>query len=106
MQQQSDLSALGRVLVAAALALPLAAYADEAELTRRLDNLSKELEAVKAELARMKKEREQQPAAGAPPKAATAPTQTAQPAQTQTPYVNSEAAPSAGGEPDTVITSY
>jgi hypothetical protein len=102
MQQRSGLGVLGQVLVASALALPLVAQADEAELERRLEKLSNELDAVKAELARMKKEKEQ--AGAAVPKAAPVPapaTQAAKPAET--PYVNTEAT---GGEPDTVITGY
>src|SRR5882724_7684118 len=104
MQQRSGLGTLGRMFVATALALPLAAHADEAELARRLDSLAKELEAVKAELAKLKQEREQ--AATPAPKAATAPTPPAQAAQPgQAPYTNTEAAPG-GGEPETVITGY
>jgi hypothetical protein len=94
MQQRSGLAALGQVFVATALALPLVAFADEAELTRRLEKLSNELEAVKAELAKMKKERAQteQPADSAP---------AARPAEA--PYTNAE---SASGGADTVLSSY
>src|SRR5262245_22999464 len=99
MQYRSRLGTLGQFLVAAALAVPVVAPADEAEVTRRLEKLSNELEAVKAELAKMKKEREQAPAPAATAAPATA--QAAKPAET--PYTNTEAVP---GGPDTVITAY
>jgi hypothetical protein len=82
------------------LAFPLASHADEAELARRLERLSSELEAVKAELAKMKKEREQGAATGPAAAASAAPAK----AQ-ETPYANTDATP-AGGEPDTVLSSY
>lgn len=97
MQQRSGRATLGRMLVAGALALPLAAQADEAELARRLERLSNELEAVKAELAKMKKEREQAGTQAAP----SAATPTASPAEA--PYTNTEGA---ARDADTVITSY
>lgn len=91
----SRLDALRRFFVATALALPLIAHADEEELARRLEKLSNELEAVKAELAKMKKEREQ---AAAPQTAGAS----------ATPYTNTAASNSgaAPGSPDTVITGY
>jgi hypothetical protein len=61
-------------LVAATFALP--AHADEAELAKRVERLATELEAVKAELARMKSEKAAAPAAApvaAVPAAAPAP---------------------------------
>src|SRR5258705_7483845 len=94
MHHRSGLSTLGQMFVATALALPLVVHADEAELTRRLEKLSNELEAVKAELAKMKKEREQA-------RAPVAAQQATKPAET--PYTNTEAAP---GGSDTVLTSY
>ena len=101
MQQRSGLGSLGRVLVATALALPLVVQADEAELARRIEKLSNELDAVKAEHARMKQEKE---AAGAAAPRATAPAATTQAAKpAETPYVNTE---TAGAQPDTVITGY
>ncbi len=97
-----SLRALRPALVAAALALPLVAYADEAELTRRLERLANELDAVKAELAKLRKEREQATTATTP--AATTPA--AGPARVaDAPVVNSDM-PSAAREPDTVLTSY
>jgi len=91
---RSGLNTLGQMFVATALALPLVVHADEAELTRRVEKLSNELEAVKAELAKMKKEHEQGAVQGAPQQAT-------KPAET--PYTNTEAAP---GSSDTVLTSY
>ncbi|HUL67514.1 MAG TPA: hypothetical protein VLW55_23175 [Burkholderiaceae bacterium] len=104
MQHRSRLGTLGQLFVATALALPPAVHADEAELAQRLEKLSSELEAVKAELAKMKKDREQAAVVAAP-------VQSAQPAQTaqatkpaEAVYTNTEAAP--GGAPETVITGY
>jgi hypothetical protein len=100
MEHASRLSKLRPIAIAVALALPLAAQADEAELMRRLEKLSNELEAVKAELAKMKKERE----GGMKP--ATTPTPAPQAAKpSETPYVNTEAAAPAA-ESDTVLSSY
>ncbi|HYS14107.1 MAG TPA: hypothetical protein VEN28_12410, partial [Burkholderiaceae bacterium] len=94
MHHRSGLSTLGQMFVATALALPLVVHADEAELARRLEKLSNELEAVKAELAKMKNERAQGAVPGAPQQAT-------KPAEA--PYTNTEAAP---GGSDTVLTSY
>jgi len=44
---RSASNTLGQMFVATALALPLVVHADEAELTRRVEKLSNELEAVK-----------------------------------------------------------
>jgi len=106
MQQRSGRITLGGVLLATALALPLAAHADEAELTRRLDSLSKELDAVKAELAKLKKEREDAAAQAAKAPAAPAPAAATQATPAAAPYANSDVAPTGGGEPETVITGY
>jgi len=51
MQLRSRLGTLGQLFVATALALPFAVHADEAELAQRLEKLSNELEAVKAQRA-------------------------------------------------------
>jgi Phosphate-selective porin O and P len=101
MHLPTSLRRAGQWLVIAALACPLAARADEAALERRLEKLSNELEAVKAELARLKKER--QPAAG-PAAAAPLPATPAATRPNETLYTNSEAPPSS--EPDTVLSSY
>jgi hypothetical protein len=90
MRQPTGRASLARILLATTCALPLAARADEAELTRRLERLASELEAVKAELAKLRKEREQ-----------AAPAQPARP--DEAPYVNAEAA---AGAADTVLTGY
>src|SRR5262252_7164704 len=106
MQHRSRLGTLGQLFVATALALPFAVHADEAELAQRLEKLSNELEAVKAELAKMKKEREQAPVVAVSLQKKPAPS--TQAAQTTKPseavYTNTEAAP--GGGPETVITGY
>jgi hypothetical protein len=104
MPPRPSLSMLCPALLAASLALPRVALADEAELARRLERLSSELDAVKAELAKLKKEREcpaPAPAQGGGTGAAAA----AQAKAAEATLTNSDA-PAPGNEPDTVLSSY
>lgn len=74
----------------------------EAELAGRLDKLAAELEAVKAQLTQLQKERAAQPAAAT----AVAPATAANTTLSNAPLAAYANAPAAGGTPATVLSSY
>ncbi|HEV7576659.1 MAG TPA: hypothetical protein VGO85_11490 [Caldimonas sp.] len=95
-------AAAATACIAASLALPagpaLAQSASENALARRLDQLAAELADVKAELARLQRER------AAPPPAAA--TQAAAPAASAAVVASAPQGPGLSLEPSTVLTSY
>jgi hypothetical protein len=102
-------SALLLALAAATAALP--AHADEAALAARLEQLSKELDAVKAELQKLKAQAVAPTAAVAAPSGQT--TTTAKPAvandtgaQTPLPFAMAPGSPFAGASPDAPATTF
>ena len=85
-------SALALMIATAFAAAPVAAHADEAALMRRIEQLASELDAMKAEVAKLKAAPTTAPVAAASP-AGTAPAATATAAPASTPTVATASAP-------------